>query len=78
MYRLSKNNKEKQWERTRQKGKRKEKNVKKGGKGNKNVPKRMEKKQKNEKKKTSWTKEITPITCVFLVPNFIVVCDWVC
>jgi hypothetical protein len=57
--------------------------VKKGEKKQKgeNVPKKEWKKSKELKKKPikgkTWTKLITPITCVFLVPNFNSVCDWV-
>ncbi len=73
----------KAWERTRKKdtGRRKEKKVKKGGKRNKNVPKRMEKYQKNEKEKTKKRDKLDQRNhtnyIVFLVPNFVVVCDWV-
>ena len=55
--------------------------TKKQGKKGENVPKKEWKKSKELKKKPikgkTWTKLITPITCVFLVPNFNSVCDWV-
>jgi hypothetical protein len=55
--------------------------VKKEKKENKTSKKEWKKtkrnKKKNQTKGKSWTKEITPITCVFLVSNVYVVCDWV-